>query len=64
MTCVAQWAGHCPAKQELAGSIPYQGACLGCVPCGEYLRGNLLMFLSFSFSLPSPLSENGYIKSL
>lgn len=26
---MAQWAEHCPMLQEVAGSIPSQGICLG-----------------------------------
>ena len=29
LTGVAQWVGHHPTKQEVAGSIPGQGTCLG-----------------------------------
>ena len=37
----------------------------GLVPQREHARSNdTLMFLSLSFSLPSPLSKNKYIKSL
>ena len=45
---VAQWIEPWPAHQKVEGSVPSQGACLGCGP----------MFLSLSFSLPSPLSKN------
>ena len=50
-----------PANQRVAGWIPSQGTGLGWahagqVPSREHLRGNhTLMFLSLSFSLPSPL---------
>ena len=30
MTSVAQWVGHRPTKQGVAGSIPGEGTCLGC----------------------------------
>ena len=37
---------------------------VGQVPSRGRARGNRWMFLSLSFSLPSPLSENKYIKIL
>ena len=49
-----------PVKQWVASSIPSQGTCLGAgqVPSRGCVRGNhTLMFLSLSFSLPSPLSK-------
>ena len=53
------WA---PAVNERAtGSIPGQGTSLGCGPGPQWghKRGNhMLIFLSLSFSLPSPLSKN------
>ena len=56
---VAQWIECQPMNQRVTGSIPSQGTCLGCWP-GPQLGcagGNhTLMFLSLSFSLPSPLS--------
>ena len=58
---VAQWIERPPSNQRVAGSIPSQGTCLGCRPGPSegHMRGNhTLMFLSFSFSLPSPLSKN------
>ena len=63
---VAQWIEHGPANQSVAGSIPSQGTCLGAgqVPSEGRGRGNqTLMFLSPSFSFPSPLSKNKYTKS-
>lgn len=29
---MAQWTEHWPVNQEIMGSIPYQGTCLGCGP--------------------------------
>ena len=48
---------------RVASSIPSQGTwwVAGQVPSGGHMRGNhTLMFLSLSFSLPSPLSKNKY----
>ena len=65
---VAQWIECEPANQRVIGSIPSQGTCLGCgpgqVPSRECRRGNhTLIFLSLSFSLPSPLSKiNVFLK--
>ena len=58
---VAQWIEHQPANQSVTGLIPSQGTCLGCRPGPSWgcTRGkHTLMFLSLSFSLPSPLSKN------
>ena len=60
---VAQRIEHQPANQRVTSWIPSQGACLGCepgqVPSGGHVRGNhTLMFLSLSFSFPSPISKN------
>ena len=59
---VAQWIEYWPVKLGVAGSIPSQGTCLGCgqgPQWGAYSRGNhTLIFLSLSFSLPSPLKIN------
>ena len=56
---VAQWTECRPANQRVAGLIPSQGTCLGFKPgpqWGGHVRGShTLMFLSLSFSLPSPL---------
>ena len=59
LTCVAQLIGHSPTKRKVTGLIPSQGTCLGC-GSGPWLgclrEATLtLMFLSLSFSLPSPL---------
>ena len=32
LTGVAQWIEHQPTNQEVTGSIPSQGTCLGCGP--------------------------------
>ena len=64
---VSQWIEHRPVNQRVTGWIPSQGTCLGCsqVSSKGHLRGNhTLVFLSLSFSLPSPLSKNKEIKSL
>ena len=58
---MAQWTECWPVNQRVASSIPSQGTCLvvGQVPSWGCGRGNhILMFLSLSFSLPSPLSKN------
>ena len=58
---VAQWIEHQPEKHRVAGSIPSQAHAwvAGQVPGGGHMRGShTLMFLSLSFSLPSPLSKN------
>ena len=52
LTSAAQLVGHCPAKPKVAGSTPGQGVC-----------ERWSMFLSLSFSLPSPLSKNKLMKS-
>ena len=56
---VAQWIECRPANQRVTGLIPSQGTCLGCSPVpqlGAHESNYTLMFLSLSFSLPSPLS--------
>ena len=66
MAGVAQWIECRPVNQRVSCSIPSQGTCLGCRlgPQMGCMRGNhILMFLSLSFSFPSPLSKNKYIKS-
>ena len=45
---VAQWIEHGGMNQRVTGSIPSKGTCLD----------HTLMFLSLSFSVPSPLSKN------
>ena len=57
----AQWAEHQPEKKGWLVRIPVRAHALvvSQVPSGEHARGNhTLMFLSFSFSLPSPPSKN------
>ena len=58
---VAQWTEHQPANQRVTGWIPSLQAgawVVGQVPSRGRVRGNhALMFLSLSFSLPSPLSK-------
>ena len=58
-------------NQRVAGSLPGQDTCLGYEPgpllgvCEKPIDVPLTsVFLSLSFSLPSPLSKNKYIKSL
>ena len=58
---VVQWIEHQPANKRVMGSIPSQGTSLGCRLGPQWGHGrdnHTLMFLSFSFSLPSPLSKN------
>ena len=64
---MAQLVGHCPIKGKVTGSIPGQGKSLGFVfSPGQGHVGEApdqcfcltSMFLSLSFSLPSPLSIN------
>ena len=66
LTGVAQLVWHCPAKPNVAGSIPGQGTCLGCGfnPQLEHIQEATdpclslsSMFLSLSVSLLSPLSK-------
>ena len=61
LTGVAQLVGHRPTKQKVAGSIPgtYLGCRFGYIQEATNQSFSLtLMFLSLSFSLPSPLSKN------
>ena len=58
---VAQWIECKPVNQRATGSIPFRAHAwvVGQVPSRGHARGNhTLMFLSFSFSLPPPLSKN------
>ena len=58
---VAQWIECWPGNHRVTVSTPSQGTCLGCgpVPSRGHVRSkHILMFLSFSFSLLSPPSEN------
>ena len=56
---VAQWIEHGPANQRVAGSIPSQGACLGCGPGPQWgaherqppIDVSLPLSLSLSLSL-------------
>ena len=65
------WCGsvdieHRPANSKVAGSIPSQGMCLGCSlgwQLGVCKRQLISMVFCLSFSLPSLLSKNKYIKS-
>ena len=64
---VAQWTECQPANQRVAGSIPSQGHMPGLQarsPVGGEPVATTQMFLSLSFSLPSPFCKNKYIKSL
>ena len=66
---VARWIERQPANQRVTGLIPSHGPCLGCgpglPPSRGRMRGNhILMFLSLSFSIPSRLPKNKYIKIL
>ena len=63
---MAQWVEHQPANQKVTSLILGQGSCLGCRPGPSWghVRGSqsmflshTSMFLSLSFSLPSPLSK-------
>ena len=62
---VAQLVGYHPTNQKVTGSIPGQGKCLGCGfgPQSGRVReatdrcfSLTSMFVSLSFSLPSPVS--------
>ena len=57
---VAQWIERQPVYQRVTSLIPSQGTCLGCEPGpqqGAYERQPHID-VSFSFSLPSCLSES------
>ena len=62
LTGVAQWFECQPMKPNGCGfnsQARAQAWVVGQVPSGWCVRGNhTLMFLSLSFSLPSPLSKN------
>ena len=51
---VAQWIECQLANQRVADSIPSQGTC----PYLGASEGQLQVYVSLSFSLPSPLSKN------
>ena len=57
---VAQLVGHSSAKCKATGKVPWlTHACVaGQVPGWGHARGSPSVFLSLSFSLPSPLSKN------
>ena len=70
LALVAQQIELWPVNQRVAGSIPGQDTCLGYEPgpllgvCEKPIDVPLTsVFLSLSFSLPSPLSKNKEIKS-
>ena len=59
LTGVVQWGGHRATKRKATGPIPGQDICLGCVHKIAHGCFSLtLVFLSLSFSLPSPLSKD------
>ena len=68
LTSVVQLVWCHPTKQKGSGSIPGQGTCLGCRFSPQSGRlwemgfSLTLMFLSFSFFLPSPLYKNKTLK--
>ena len=58
---VAQWIEHEPANQRVMVQIPVRAHAwvAGQVPSKGHVRSNhTLMFVSLSFSFPSPLSKN------
>ena len=55
---VAQWVRRRPANQRVGSSIPCHAWVVGQVLSWGYARGNRLMFLSISFSLPSLLHKS------
>ena len=60
LAAVAQWIEH--RLQNKGSSVQFPVTAyvwvVGQVPSGGHMRGNhMLMFLPFSFSLPSPLSK-------
>ena len=58
LTGVAQWAEHCPAKEEVTSSIPYQGTCLPGWQVGPQLVACESFSPSLSASLPLSLKLN------
>ena len=55
----AQWFECQPANVKVAGLIPSQGTCLGYDQVSSWVGCERQpMFLSLSFSLPSPLSKS------
>ena len=71
LTGVVQWVECHPENQKIASSIPSQNTCLGCRP-GPQLEAcerqpidvsHTHHCFFHSFSLPSPLSKNKYVKS-
>ena len=64
---VAQWIERGLRTKESLVQFPVRAHAwvVGQVPSRECARGDhTLMFLSLSFSFPSPLSKNKYIKTL
>ena len=69
---VAQWIGRPPVNWKVTGLISGWRTCLGWGPglgwglweATHWCFSLSSMFFSLSFSLPSPLSKNKYIKSL
>ena len=57
---VAQWTEHCePKGRQFDSQSRAHIWVVGWVPIVGYMRSNhTLMFLSLSFSFPSPLSKN------
>ena len=61
LAAAAQWIEHWPVSQRSPVQFPLRAHAwvAGQVPTQGHMRGTLtLMFLSLSFSLPSPLPEN------
>ena len=61
LTDGAQWVGLHPANQYVAALIPVQDTCLDCGPgprFGVCNTSHTSLFLSLSFSRPSPLPKN------
>ena len=49
---VAQWIECQPANQRVAGSIPSQGTCLGCLPDSQYGAHERQLHIDVSFPFP------------